>query len=479
MLLSKAIQFFLTFSAEERRVLKKFVHSPVHNPNRSLSIFYDFLDSKKTLSKSVLKKEKVFAAVFPGQVFDDVLLRRLLSDFFRILEDFAVWFRQQNEGSRRHLLLAKYCRERQLPDLAKNYLGAADAEIARSTVQNAWFHLEKYAAQEERFRQRVGRTEFLNIEEMSDELSDFFAAEMLRIACAAASHQAVYKTAYSLPFLAAILADFESGEAEKTPRQPLVRLYHTSYLCLTDAARVDKFLELKQLLTAAADWLDAQELGEVFIYAINFCIRRLNMGDSDFFREVFDLYKIGLARGVFLDSPEASGQLSRFTFKNIVSAALKLGERAWVLDFIEKNRPLLAENFREPYANFCLARYFYDCRDFEKAQPLLQNLQSDDLFLELDGRVLLMKIWFEMGEWRVLAAFFKTFGQFLSRKKMLAYHLENYKNILHFTQKLVAQRSGQKILTTEEMQILRSEIENARPLTEKDWLLGIFFSLPL
>ena len=463
---SKAIQFYLTFSAEEKRVFKKFIHSPVHNPNRTLSRFYDFFDSKKTLNVQILKKEKVFAAVFPEQVFEDILLRRTLSDFFSILEDFTVWYRLQKEGVRQQLTLAKYCRERQLPDLAKTYLTAADAAIEYLPNRNAWFHLEKYTAHEERFRQRDTRTGSLNIQAMADELSDFFGAEMLRMACAAASHSAVYKTAYSLPFLEAILTNFEQAQAM---RPPLVRLYYTSYLCLTDTARTDKFLELKALLAEAADWLDTQELGEVFIYAINFCIRRLNMGDADFFREVFDLYKIGLERSVFLEN----GHLSRFTYKNIVSAALKLGERDWVRDFIGQYTPLLAETYRHSYCNFCLARYYYDCRDFEKAEPLLQNLQSNDVFLELDGRVLLLKIWFDRGEWRLLQAFFKTFAQFVSRKKMLAYHLDIYKNILHFAQKLALWQSGAKHCSAMELAQFQQEIATARPLTEKDWLLGI------
>jgi hypothetical protein len=462
---SKAIQFFLTFTAEERRLLKKFVHSHLHNTNDTLSVFYDFIDAKKSLNERVLLKEKVFKAVYPNQDYEDIKIRRLLSDFFGILEDFTLWFRLQKEGGRRQLTLAKHCRERNLPDLAKSYLNSADFETSQNTTQNAWFHLEKYAAHEERFRQNGARTKLLNIQEMSDELSVFFSAEMLRVACAAASHQAVYKTTYSLPFLAAILDNFDQSPI---PSHPLVRLYYTSYWCLTDASRTDKYVELKQLLTAAADWLDTQELGEVFIYAINFCIRRLNMGDAAFYQEVFDLYKIGLEREIFLEN----GQMSRFTFKNIVSAALKLKERDWVRDFIEQYAPILDMAFQESYRNFCLARYFYDCQDFEKAQDLLQNLQTDDVFLALDGRVLLMKIWFDEGEFRLLFAFFKTFGQYISRKKMLAYHSDNYKNILYFMQKLAILKSSQKHETEEENRILILEIENTKPLTERDWLLG-------
>jgi hypothetical protein len=466
---SKVFQFFRTFSPEEKRVLKKFIHSPVHNPNETLSKFYDYIDSKKALNGNVLQKEKVFRAIFEAQEYEDVLIRRLMSEFFGILEDFTVWYRQEKDGGKRFLSLSKHCRERNLPDLAKNYLVAAEVEIAKQETQNAWFHLEKYAIQEERFWQNDVRTKLLNIQEMSDDLSDFFAAEMLRIACAAASHRAVYKTEYSLPYLSAILTNFEEQSPEAT--RPLVRLYYTSYVCLTDAERTDKYLELKQLLIEAEAWLNAKELGEVFIYAINFCIRRLNMGDNAFFQEVFDLYKIGLERNVFLEN----GQMSRFTYKNIVSSAIKLGELAWVLAFIEKYTPLLAENYREPYQNFCLARYFYSLGDFEQAQPLLQNLQSDDVFLELDGRVLLMKIWFEMGEWRLLQAFFKTFRQFISRKKLMAYHLENYKNILFFTQKIANLTFNQNQIHKEEGNLLKIGIEKTSPLTEKEWLLTKVF----
>lgn len=479
MLNTKAIRLFQAFAPDERRLLKKFVHSPAHNSNRSISIFYDFLDSKKKLSEAVLKREKVFEAVFPNQPFDDLILRRLLSDFFRILEDFIIWQKRENRGAQRALLLSKFCRERHLNELAAGYLATAESENQQAEQRSGWFQLEKYQILEERFRQHGARTEALNIQEMSDALADFFSVEMLRIACTATSHRAVFKTDYSLPFLEKVLADCEAkfeNQNSKTetqnpkliPQNSKLHLYFVSFGCLSDATRVDKFSELKSLLGTAPDWLDAQELGEVFIYAINFCIRRLNMGDTAFFREVFDLYKIGLAREVFLEA----GQLSRFTFKNIVSAALKLGELAWVRDFIEKYAPLLAAEFRESYRSFCLARYFYDLRAFDEAQSQLQNLQSDDVFLELDARILGMKIWFQTHEWRLLQAFFKTFSQFISRKKMLAYHAENYRNILFFAQKVAVWQSGQRVLNELDLENLRLEIEKTQPLTEKEWLLS-------
>jgi hypothetical protein len=132
---------------------------------------------------------------------------------------------------------------------------------------------------------------------------------------------------------------------------------------------------------------------------------------------------------------------------------------------------LLSTEFRAPYERFCRAKLSYQKRDFSQVQSLLYDLSFDDVFLELDARVLLLKIYFETMEWRLLEGFLTAFERFVSRKKMLAYHAPNYRNIIQFTSKLMWWKSGKKTFSAEEMLSLRQQIQRAKPLTERDWLL--------
>jgi hypothetical protein len=179
-------------------------------------------------------------------------------------------------------------------------------------------------------------------------------------------------------------------------------------------------------------------------------------------REVFDLYQMGLEKSVFLES----GFLSRFTFKNIVAAALKLGELDWTATFIDDFSKKLDPASRENYERFCSAKLCYEQKNWSKATDLLQNMAFDDVFLDIDARVLLLKIYFENKEWRLLAAFLETFRRFVSRKK-LAYHAPNYLNLINLTEKL-ANNFGQ--ISDAEQLVFQKEISETQPLTEREWV---------
>lgn len=461
---SKLIALFRTLSAGELRRFKKWVNSPVHNFNPRISALYAFLEKRTELTKRSLGRERAFAAVYGDAAYDDLKMRRLMSEFLGVLEAFLTHETWQNNPSEQWLLLAKTYRQRQLSSDATAYLNKADQVLNAQPIRDAQYFLNHYRLQEERLAQNPARDSALNLQEMTDELVHFFVAELLRNACSAASHTAIYRTDYQLPYLEGILADCSAGRYDGVP---LIRLYFHSYRCLTESKADAHFFAYKNLLSQASQWLSKAELRDVLLFGINYCIRRLNTDEPAFLRDVFDLYRLGLAEEAFLEN----GFLSRFSYKNIVTAALKLGESVWVAHFLQTYSPLLAPAFRAHYERFCRAKLCYHEGEYSKAQSLLHDLSFDDVLLELNARLLLLQVYFESAEWRLLEGFLISFERFVSRKKTLTYHAPNYRSIIYFTSKLMLWKSGKRPFSTEELNALRQQISLAKPLTEREWLL--------
>lgn len=461
---SKLISLYRSLSASELRRFKKWTNSPIHNFNPRISALCDFFEARETLTERSLGRHRAYAAVFGEQPYDDLKMRRLMSEFLGVLEDFLAYEAWHNKPAEQWLLLAKTYRQRQLPSEATASLRKAEADLAQQPLRDAQYFLHNYRLQEERLAQNPARDSALNLQEMTDELARFFVAELLRNACSAASHAAIYRTDYQLPYLEAVLADCEAGRYDAVP---LIRLYFHSYRCLSQPKADEHFFAYKILLKDAAQWLSVHELRDVLLFGINYCIRRLNTDEPVFLREVFNLYQLGLEQETFLEN----GILSRFSYKNIVTAALKLGETDWVEQFLEQYSALLAPEFRAHYERFCRAKLSYQQRDYDRVQSLLHELSFDDVFLELDARVLLLKIYFETSEWRLLEGFLTAFERFVGRKKMLAYHAPNYRNIIQFSTKLMWWKSGKRNYTQDELKRLFEQIKTAKPLTERVWLL--------
>ena len=175
-------------------------------------------------------------------------------------------------------------------------------------------------------------------------------------------------------------------------------------------------------------------------------------------------YSAALQSDVLLEN----GQLSRFAFKNIVALALRLGEFDWAEGFIEKYSSALDARHRRNYTDYNLAKLHHARRDYAKAMRMLHKVEYEDVFLNLDAKVLLLKIYFEQGETEALESFILSFQRFLQRKnKELGYHRENYLNTLHFASKLLTINELDKL----EKERLRSEITGAKALGEREWLL--------
>lgn len=468
---SKMIALLEKLDPGERRRFRKWISSPYHNTNPLLSKFYDYIDERKGFTERTLKKERVFAYLFGNVPFDDLIMRRLMSEFLHTLEDFLTHEERRESPALKALMRARLYRRRQLPQAAGRHIADAMHYIREQPEHGPHFFLDAYYVQEERLRQANSRDAVLNLQEMNDHLGAFFAAETLRNACTAASHRAIYRIDYQIPYLDAILENCVAGTYD---HRPVIRLYYLCYQCLTRTDASDAFHALKDMLPRADGWLPQEELRNLTMVAINYCIRRVNTDAPSFMREVFNLYQTGLEQGVFMEN----GEMSKFTYKNIVSAALTLGETAWTEDFITRNAALLPAAYRGDYERFCLAKLRYAQNDHAAALALLHNLSFDDVLLELGARVLLLKIYFENGEWRLLNNFLTSFERFVSRKKTLAYHAPNYLNIIQLTRKIILFRNGQKPAGDEERNALLARIHSERPLTEREWLEDMLTRTP-
>jgi hypothetical protein len=282
----------------------------------------------------------------------------------------------------------------------------------------------------------------------------------LRLACEAITHQRLYKSSYKIPLLEAILQDIETNEYQN---YPAVQLYYSGYLALSQPEEEQYFKELKILLNQYPDILPLPELKSIYLIAINYCVQKLNNGLEAYVQEVFELYQYGLKQFILIENE----QISRFTYKNIVAVAIRLKKYDWLNQFLTNYTPLLEEVYQEHYAAYAKAKLAFAQQQFDKALQVLTKIEFDNIFLNMDAKVMLLKIYYENEDFNALDALLVSFRRFLQRKSILAYQRQIHENMLNLTTKLLNLPSSAKAKKV----ALRQEIEQTHPLTEKPWLL--------
>ena len=202
---------------------------------------------------------------------------------------------------------------------------------------------------------------------------------------------------------------------------------------------------------------------EFYTFSINHCIRQTNRGERNLEHEVLDLYQKALEAGYLFEN----GILSRFTYHNIVAAALRCRELDWAEHFIPQYNGFLESAWRDSSLSFNQARLDYARNRFDSVQLLLQKANYRDPLLNLAAKTLLLKTYFVLGEHDLLQSHLDAMRNYINRKKVIGYHRSNYLNIIRFTERMLHREPYNKQMLDE----LRMEIEKEPVLTEKEWFL--------
>ena len=134
--------------------------------------------------------------------------------------------------------------------------------------------------------------------------------------------------------------------------------------------------------------------------AINFAIRRHNLGETKYTRAAFDLYKQALEQKVLAEN----GSLAKYTYINIFNLAQLSGDSAWARHFIDAYRSLLPSTDRDNIHRYCLAGYHFRQKNYPHVLELLHEVEFTEVFISLDVRKMLLRSYFALEEWLVLAS---------------------------------------------------------------------------
>jgi len=348
--------------------------------------------------------------------------------------------------------------------LVKHFEGAHRA--ARRAQQKQmhdlgyFYHQYRIELEEDGFREQLHeRRTSTNLQEVSDNLDIFYIVNKLQQSCAIYSYQNVYKQEYDIHMVDAVLAHLKHKKYD----EPLINLYYYGLLSLRDHENEEHFFQLKALLGQHPS-LPKRDIQGLHAIARNFSIKRVNMGDQRFFKELFDLYQIGLESDILLND---KGMLSPSVFKNIIAVGLKSQEYRWVERFIEKHIRFLEEQQRESYYNYGLGKLYFSKNNYNRVIRYLSQVEYNDVFMMMDTKTLLLKTYYELDEFDALDALLESFKQLINWKKILAYHRTNYQNIIRLTRKLLHVPAYDQ----KKREAMHKEISDCEILTERKWLL--------
>jgi hypothetical protein len=307
------------------------------------------------------------------------------------------------------------------------------------------------------------RNALTDLNELRSSLGNYFMLENLRWSSLTQSMRTLSRTASEAPLAAIALENAARLDPETNPS---VALMLQSLQTIREEATEADFMALKNLIEQFAPLFPASESRDFYMSAINFCIRRHNRGELAFTREALDIYKIALNKDILLDN----GMMSIYAYNNIHALAQLLGEREWAEIFLEKYQNHLPIETRENVFKYNLAIHHFRIGAYHLALELLRELQFSEVFINLDVRRMLLRSYFELGEWLPLASLLDSFNTYIKRQEKLGYHRDSYLNLIKYTKKL--QKSAGKLTKADALK-MKKAIESEKFVAEREWLLRV------
>lgn len=452
-------------SPEDWSALHKFVRSPFFNQKPELIRLLDILDKQQD-ALDHLDKVKLFHRVAPGEkVYRNLRMNRMMSDLAALIRTYLAWSEWQSAdmGMAPRLNLLRALRKRDArATFEREWRKLEDSHQKLSYRHAAWqrlgyeLHTEKFA-----FEAIHSRERFTGTGALLAYLGQFFLLETLKWSCMVASLRTLRGSGDEALFMEQTLDHAEQLAPEDYPAAALLR---QSLRVLDSHATETDFQRMKELLQRFAGVFPATESRDVYMAAINFCIRKHNQGDATFTAEAFRLYRDALEAGVLFDN----GVLAIYAYTNIHALAQRLGEREWALAFLEKYRFYLPPNDQENIYRYNLAIHHFKGGRYEEVLQLLQEVIFPEIFYQLDARRMMLRAYYERREWLALASLLDSFTTFLRRREDLGYHRVSYLNLIRFTKKL-ARTGGQPAKT--KARDLALKIQGEQFVADREWLL--------
>lgn len=464
----KLLVLLVTFSKYDLNRFRKFLLSPYFNEQEELVDLFDLCNTairKGSEELDALDKNTVWRNMFGGQPYDDARLRRLASDLTQMALEFKALEIRARQPVQEWLDLQKALDQ---PELSK-HLGGVERQIKKlmeeDSLPAANYYLTGFQFHWNIFNRAskvVSNTDFMQKLLPADEFLDcFYVVQKLKFYVSWLIYRGFRATQEDLRLPQGF---WDYLNEERFQAVPLIGIYKDAIMSLANPHEETHFTRLLGKLEQQAHAVTREDLRECYYIAQNYCAFKVNQGKTEYYQVFFGLFKNIIRLGILLEN----NQLSEGVFKNMITISLQVGEYAWAENFIQEYSSYLPSDVRDNARTFNLANLYWHQKDYNRVIELLRDVEYNDVVYSLGAKFILVRTFYELGEWLALDSLIDSFRIFLRRNKVISKNLKReYNNFLNFVKRLTTlDPRDEKAIAG-----FRRRVMAASANTPKKWLL--------
>ncbi|MEM6396015.1 MAG: hypothetical protein AAF741_06680 [Bacteroidota bacterium] len=266
--------------------------------------------------------KELFKLIFPDQKYDGQKINQYLSHLNRTGQKFLL---NHLEHSYQPIALVR--------ELHRRGLVKHRDRLIKKTYSKTKLKMMSYREQYE-WERLIFDLRYQNNREAKHNLAfidhlldlDFFLSK-LRQACSLRSHEALGSEKFDYSLLESLTPRINALPLND---HPVIAAFLHAYQFLSDPNNEGAWVSFQKILVSKGDFFGEEDAKNLYLLAINYCIRRANQGITGMAKQALDLYESGIEKGTLLDGE----YLSSFSYRNVVALGIYLRKYKWVERFI-------------------------------------------------------------------------------------------------------------------------------------------------
>lgn len=468
---SKLITILKSLDSTEFRQFYRYLQAPLLTKSRDVLNLYDVIRKHyPTFDSTKLDRQKVFKKLYPKKAFDGNRFSILLFKLTKILDEYLIFLKFQQDEFQKKKLLTQIYGERNLNVIFKKNTEELLIELDKQPYRDSLYFYDRYFLQQDYYfhvntNKQGGIVEILKKALLS--LEYFFNIERLRLGLDLKNRTHIYAECH----------EFTVANIHFPENNILYQLLKKS-IFLFEKQEEETFLEVKKLLVKQMDRLSPTDKIYIFQLLLNYTIQQLPKNEEKYLPAALDFYKIGLNTKILY----ANGLLTNSVFLNIVSAAAKLQEFDFAINFLEQNKNSINASTSQEMIQLAKSTIYFFQKDYDNVLVLLQQYSFTNIIHKFAAKVLLIRTYYHISEnnptyQQLVIHNCETFEKLLRREERInLIKKKAFMNFIYLLKKIIKFQTNFKKNNTSKSSLM-DLLNNTSHIVSRNWIKTVIEKL--
>lgn len=467
---SKLILIIRSFKRKEMTKFGEFIRSPYFNKNKPVIRLYSELNIHfPQFNKRNFSVENLFSGVFPGEKYNYHKISNVISDLYKLAEQFLAQKRIESEDFYIERKILKELRSRELYKIYEQKHSSYLKQIVNSRFKDEEHFFRLYELTDEYLWYatiKKPNAELNILQTEFDHYINYILIRLLRFYNLMIHEKNQNNVNYNLKLFDEILNYVKNNDS----KIPVLEIFKTILLLLNTKER--KYYDiLWKLKEKYSEQLRFDDNYLVYVHLYDFAAYMVNFkGEDSYNRDMFRIYKEMIDKRYM--TPE---NFLYPNLMNVVKIACRVNEFEYAEKIIEAFEHYFPPDEKNNIITFCMGTIEYSKGNLRKAMKQFSMTNFQNYIFKVQVKILLLKIYYKLNMLEEALLLIDAFRHFLSREQnLLKEHRDSYTIFLNVMIELIkTKNSGNKKDSKLKLHKMKTIAEKmpANPFRIRVWLL--------